>query len=91
MALGGQMMQRDNELERFLRRSLCEAADSVAIGSDGLEKIRARLAGVRLAGVRRSAAADRGEPHQPRMARRPLVLAGVSWQFMQAGSAGTRT
>jgi hypothetical protein len=86
MALGGQMMQRDNELERFLRRSLCEAADSVAIGSDGLEKIRARLAD-----LRRSAAADRGEPHQPRMARRPLVLAGVSWQFMQAGSADTRT
>jgi hypothetical protein len=73
MALGGQMTQRDDEFGRFLRRSLHEAADSVAIRDDGLKKICGRLAD-----LRRSAAADRGEPHQPRMARRPLVLAGVS-------------
>jgi hypothetical protein len=72
------MMQRDNEFERVLRRSLHEAAESVAIGDDGLEKIRARLAGVRLADVRRAAAADRGEPHVLRVARGRLVLVGVS-------------
>ena len=67
------MMQRDNEFERFLRRSLHEAAESVAIGDDGLEKIRARLAGVRGA-----AAADRGESHVLRLGRGRLVLLGVS-------------
>jgi hypothetical protein len=73
MALGGQMMQRDNEFGRFLRRSLHEAAESVAIGDDGLEKIRGRLAD-----ARRAAAADRGEPHVLRTARGRLILVGVS-------------
>ena len=67
------MMQRDTEFGRFLRRSLHEAAECVAIGDDGLEKIRCRLAD-----VRRAAAADRGELQMLHMARGRLVLVGVS-------------
>jgi hypothetical protein len=66
-------MQRDHEFEQFLRRSLHAAAESVAIGEDGLDRIRGRLAE-----VRRAAAADRGEPPAPRVAQGRLVLVGVS-------------
>jgi hypothetical protein len=67
------MMQRDHEFGQFLRRSLHAAAESVVIGEDGLERIRGRLAE-----ARRAAAADRGEPPVPRVARGRLVLVGVS-------------
>jgi hypothetical protein len=66
------MTQRDREFGHFLRRSLHAAAESVAAGEDGLDKIRSRLAE-----VRRAAVADRGEPLLPGPARAGLVLVGV--------------
>jgi hypothetical protein len=65
------MKQQDREFEQFLRRSLRAAAESVAVGDDGLERIRDRLAE-----VRRAAAADRAERLVPGPAR--LLLVGGS-------------
>jgi hypothetical protein len=67
------MMQRDREFGQFLRRSLQAAAESVAVGDDGLDRIRSRLAE-----LRRAAVPDRGEPPVLGTARARLVLAGVS-------------
>jgi len=67
------MTQRDREFGHFLRRSLHAAAESVAVGEDGLDKIRSRLAA-----VRRAAGADRGEFLLPGPARAGLVLVGVN-------------
>jgi hypothetical protein len=64
------MMQRDREFEQFLRRSLHAAAESVAVGEDGLERIRGRLPEVRRAAPHR---AERLVPSQAR-----LLLAGGS-------------
>ncbi|HEY5987005.1 MAG TPA: hypothetical protein VIV12_11615 [Streptosporangiaceae bacterium] len=50
------MTRRDREFGEFVRRSLHAAAESVMIGQDGLARIHARLAAVRLAD-----AADPGE------------------------------
>ena len=47
------MAQRSRDFDEFLRRSLCAAAESIAIGDDGLDRIR-----IRIARPRSSAAAD---------------------------------
>jgi hypothetical protein len=65
------MKQQDRDFEQFLRRSLRAAAESVAVGNDGLERIRDRLAD-----VRRAAAPDRAERLVPGPAR--LILVGGS-------------
>jgi hypothetical protein len=67
------MTQRDREFGQFLRLSLHAAAESVAVGDDGLDRIRSRLAE-----LRRAAAPGRGEPSVRGTARTRLVLAGVS-------------
>lgn len=41
------MAQRSRDFDEFLRRSLCAAAAAVAVGQDGLDKIRIRLARAR--------------------------------------------
>jgi hypothetical protein len=43
------MTQPDVEFGEFVRRSLHAAADSVVVGPDGLDRIRARLAAARMA------------------------------------------
>ena len=65
------MMQRDREFEKFLRRALRAAAESVPVREDGLERIRGRLAE-----ARQAAAPDRAERLVPGLAR--LVLVGGS-------------
>lgn len=80
------MMQRDREFEQFLRRSLRAAAESVAVGEDGLERIRGRLAE-----VRRAAAPDRAERLAPGPARLFLGAGSRPGLCVTAGSAGTRT
>lgn len=75
------MTERDREFGEFIRRSLHAAAESVTIGHDGLGRIHARLAAVRLAG-----AADPGEYCGP------AARAGQSWRDWAEpiGSAGER-
>jgi hypothetical protein len=96
------MMQGDREFGPFLRRSLHAAAESIAVGEDGLEKIRSRLAE-----VRRAALAGRGEPlgvhahtlQQPAPGRNGgaaapgrVTPARVRYgEYVTSGSAGTRT
>jgi hypothetical protein len=63
------MTERDREFGEFIRRSLHAAAESIMIGPDGLDRIHARLAAVRLAG-----AADPGE------CCGPAARAGQSWR-----------
>jgi len=65
------MMQQNREFEKFLRRALHAAAESVAVREDGLERIRGRLAE-----ARRAAARHRAERLVPGPAR--LLLAGES-------------
>ena len=67
------MTQRDREFGQFLRRSLQAAAESVAVGDDGLDRIRSRLAE-----LRRAAVPGRGEPPVLGTARAGLVLVGAS-------------
>jgi hypothetical protein len=38
------MAQRSRDFEELLRLSLCAAAESIAVGDDGLDRIRIRLA-----------------------------------------------
>ena len=68
------MKQRDREFEQFLRRSLHAAAESFAVGDDGLERIRGRLAE-----AGRAAAPDRAERLVPYSAGLLLEGGGHGW------------
>jgi hypothetical protein len=82
------MTRRDREFGEFIRRSLHAAAESVVIGQDGLARILARLAAMRLAedpGERSGLAARAG---QSRWARAEPIQS--AYERPAPGASGAR-